>query len=170
MEKHLLVLKPNLKCAIAPLYVKSILKMLPAGILLLVGAFMMKFFNVIEVSSSDLAIAVVAVFFALAFFPMKYKLMNLHFTTYYFYKTHVTSIFKFIKVKRNSLPYTQITNVKIHVSFWERICRAGKIALNASGKGANSMILPYIKKPHEVEEKLQSLMHKYYEDTTGKAP
>ena len=100
---------------------------------------------------------------------MKYKLLMLRFTKYYFYKTHVVSVFKFIKVKRSSLPYTQITNIKIHVSFWDRICGAGKIALNTAERESSGLMLYYIKDPYKLEKMLHSLIHKYYGDSMGKA-
>ena len=167
MEKPLLVLKPNLASAIAPIFAKSFLTMLPAGIALLVIAYLLEFFSIIEASARALMLAVIIGFLVLVFFSMKYKLLMLRFTKYYFYKTHVVSVFKFIKVKRISLPYTQITNIKIHVSFWDRICGAGKIALNAAGNGAPSLILYYIKDPYEIEKMLHSLIHKYYGDSMG---
>lgn len=168
MEKPLLVLKPNLASAIAPIFAKSFLTMLPFGIVLLIIAYLLKLFNIIENSAKTLILIIILGFLVLVFFSMKYKLLMLRFTKYYFYKTHVVSVFKFIKVKRSSLPYTQITNIKIHVSFWDRICGAGKIALNAAGNGAPSLILCYIKDPYEIEKMLHSLIHKYYGDSMGK--
>ena len=167
MEKPLLVLKPNLASAIAPIFAKSFLAMLPAGIVLSIIAYALKLFSIIGYSSKAILITLLLGFLALVFFSMKYKLLMLRFTKYYFYKTHVVSVFKFIKVKRISLPYTQITNIKIHVSFWDRICGAGKIALNAAGNGAPSLILYYIKDPYEIEKMLHSLIHKYYGDSMG---
>ena len=168
MEKPLLVLKPNLGCAIVPLFLKSFFTMIPAGIVLLVTAYALKLLNIIEYSSRAAIITASIVFLALVLFPMKYKLMTIHFTKYYFYKTHVISIFKFINVKRSSLPYTQISNIKIHVSLWDRLCGCGKIALNTSQKETHGMTLYYIKKPHEIEKMLHSLIQKYYGNTMEK--
>src|SRR3989338_7046383 len=168
MEKPLLVLKSNLASAIAPIFIKSFLTMLPFGIVLWIIAYALKFFSIIEVSTGALMLAAMLGFLALVFFKMKYKLLMLRFTKYYFYKTHVISVFKFIKVRRSSLPYTQITNIKIQVSFWDRICGAGKIALNAAENGAPSMILLYIKDPYKIEKMLHSLIQKYYGGSMGK--
>ena len=167
MEKPLLVLKPNLTSAIAPIFLKSFLTMLPFGIALLVIAYILKLFSVIETTRALMLMAMLG-FLALVLFRMKYRLLMLRFTKYYFYKTHVISIFKFIKIRRNSLPYTQITNIKIHVSFWDRICKSGKIALSAAENGAPSMILLYIKDPYKIEKMLHSLIQKYYGGSMGK--
>lgn len=164
MEEPLLVLKPNLKCAIIPLFLKSAFKMIPAGVILLILAFILKFINVVDVTTNDLILTTLIVYFGLSILPMKYKLMNLHFTRYYLYETHIISIFKFITVKRISLPYTQINGIKLHANFWERLFRSGKIALNNSQSGSPGMILLYVKKPYMVEKKLHSLIQKYYKD------
>lgn len=168
MEKPLLVLKPNLASAIVPIFAKSFLTMLPAGIALFIIAYAVKLFNIIEASSRATIITACLVFLALVLFHMKYKLLMLRFTTYYFYKTHVISTFKFIKIKRNSLPYTQLTNIKIHVSFWDRLCRCGKIVLSTAEGGSPGLMLYYIKDPHKIEKMLHSLIHKYYGDSVGK--
>ncbi|MBI2134705.1 PH domain-containing protein [Candidatus Woesearchaeota archaeon] len=168
MEKHLLVLKPNLASAILPLFFKSTLKMLPFGIALLITAYALNFSGIINYSSKAINITAFIVFLALAFLPMKYNLMRLHFTKYYFYKTHVMSIFKFIKVKRSSLPYTQITNIKIIASPWDRLWRTGKIALNTAERGSSGLMLYYIKDPYEIEKMLHSLIQKYYGNSIGK--
>lgn len=170
MEKPLLVLKPNLMSAIVPIFAKSLLTMLPFGIAIFAIAYALKFSDIIGYSSRATAITVFIVFLALVLLRMKYRLLMLRFTKYYFYKTHVISIFKFIKIRRNSLPYTQITNIKIHVSFWDRICGAGKIALNAAEGGSSSLVLYYIKDPYKIEKMLHSLIHKYYGDSMGKPP
>lgn len=170
MEKPLLVLKPNIASAIAPIFAKSFLTMLPAGIVLLVIAYLLKSFSIIEASAKATILTVSLGFLALVFFPMKYRLIMLRFTNYHFYKTHVISTFKFIKIKRNSLPYTQITNIRIYVSFWDRICGSGKIALNTAERGAPGLMLYYIKDPYKIEKMLHSLIHKYYGDSMGKPP
>jgi len=167
MEKPLLILKPSLTSAIVPIFAKSFLKLLPVGIILLIVAYALQFLSIIEASFQSLTMVVSLIFLIVVVFPMKFKLMMLGFTKYYFYKTHVISIFKFIKIKRNSLPYTQITNIKIHISFWDRICRTGKISLSTAERGVPGMILTYIKKPYEIEKMLHSSIHKYYESGVG---
>jgi len=164
MEKPLLVLKPNLVSAILPLFARSFAALLPIGITIMILSLLLKFLGFIGNSAKDLIAIVSAGFLAIAFFHMKYKLMMLHFTRYYFYKTHVISIFKFIKVRRDSLPYTQIANIKVNVSFWDRICRCGKIALNTAGKRNAGLRLYYIKNPHKIEKMLHSLIYEYYAD------
>ena len=59
METPLLVLKPNLASAIAPIFAKSFLTMLPAGIALLVIAYLLEFFSIIEASSRALILTVI---------------------------------------------------------------------------------------------------------------
>ena len=91
-------------------------------------------------------------------FPLLLKVFVLLNTRFYFHHDRVESEFKFIIIKSQSALYSQIVNVRVEVSVWDRICNAGNIVLCTADDREPNVILRYIKDPKKVEHMIYKLI------------
>lgn len=161
-KKELLTLRPSLLNALVPELTKKFLYGLIVGAALLLLYFILSFFKVNYLPSSFqktmLLLAVVVAGFT--FVPLLAKLIILRNTFYHFYVDHVISEFKFFIVRRHSLPYSQMVKMVVEISVWDRLCRAGDIAIFTAEDKHPDVILKYIRNPQKIEQSLYRLMRR----------
>ena len=157
MERPLLVLKPNLLNSIVPtfsknLFYSSMIMLILYGLLTLLEKL-----NIFELGVNKIfwGIILILLFSTLLFLI---KVVILHYTTYSFFRIHVTREFKLFSVKKHSVPYTQITNISIDISIWDRMCKAGDITLNTAEDIAPNLILHYVKDPEKIENGIYKII------------
>lgn len=155
MEKPLLTLKPNLVNALIPLYLKYTIYLAPLFILLYAVSVFRPELQYIS------SIGYLVLFLLLtALIPMIIHVIILGNTHYIFHRGYVIRNFKFIVIKRFSIPYSQIVNVKTDISLWDRICKSGDIILHSAENKAPDLVLHYIKDPLKIEKGLYNLVIK----------
>lgn len=99
-------------------------------------------------------------FVTFALIPTLIKAFVLKFTTYYFFDDHITSEFKFITIKRHSVPYNKITNISTDISIWDRITNAGDVILHTAEDSRSDLTLKYINNINELEKEIYKLIKK----------
>ena len=161
-KKELLTLRPSLLNALVPELSKNLFYALIVGVALLLLYFILSFFKVSFLPSSfqKVLLLLAAVVAGLTFAPLLAKLIVLRNTFYHFYVDHVISEFKFFVVRRFSVPYSQIVNMVVEISIWDRLCRAGDIALFTAEDKHPDFTLKYIRNPQKIEQSLYRLMRK----------
>jgi len=159
METPEFTIKPNIVNALLLVFFKYIIKL---GIISLVLFFFLLFIKSIgffDISIPMLIFWLSSIAFLFTILLLSYRIFILSFTTYYFYKTHLTSEFKFLVKKKFSVSYTQITNVTTDVSVWDRICNAGDIIVHTAENQSSDLTLYYIKDPDKIEHLLYKHAH-----------
>lgn len=157
MSGPLYVMKPNKFNALVPSFFKSLFYsailvavfFIASGALMSLGVLQYPFDNVFW------SLVILAVLTA---FPLLIRMIILLKTTYYFYSGHVSKEFKFFIIKKESVPYSQITNISIDISIWDRICRAGDVILHTAEDKKPDLRLPYMRRPREVERGIYNIM------------
>lgn len=91
-------------------------------------------------------------------FPLLVKIFILLNTKFYFFHDRVESEFKFIMIKSQSALYSQIVNIRVEISVWDRICNAGSVVLCTADDREPNIILRYIKDPKKVEHVIYRLI------------
>ena len=160
MEEPLLKLKPSLLNALLPLFVKNLLY---PSIFVIVAygiIFLLTTLKIISYSTSSIILYLIIILIVLTISPLIFKLIVLSNTTYHFYKDHISYEFKFFKVTRHSIPYSQITNIESKISLWDRLSSAGDIHLHTSDERSENLIIQYIKNPRKIEESIHVLINK----------
>ena len=160
MEKPLLTLKPNIPNAVIPTLIKDLVYSFIFTAIIFVLIMAAKTFNFVTYPTKTIIfwLIIVLLFFTAA--PLAFRLIKLHNTYYYFFRTHVMSEFKFIKVKRDSIPYPQIVSITTNISLWDRFCQAGDVILRTAEDKAPDLVLYYIKKPKKIEADLYKMIFK----------
>ncbi|MBR9676250.1 PH domain-containing protein [Candidatus Woesearchaeota archaeon] len=92
--------------------------------------------------------------------PTIYKFVILYNIKYHFFKTHVLSEFKLLKIDRKSIPYSQVVNITTNISLWDRLCKAGDIILHTADDEAPNLTLYYIDDPVKVEQFIYGMIKK----------
>ncbi|MFH1664331.1 MAG: hypothetical protein ABH986_06040, partial [archaeon] len=126
MEKHLLVLKPSLFNALIPTFIKNLVYSFIVVLILFGVSVLLETVNIINTYSNKLFwLIIILIVFSIG--PLIIKMIVLFNTNYYLFKTHVLSEFRFLAVKKQSVPYNQIVNISVDISIWDRVCNAGNI-------------------------------------------
>lgn len=159
MEKPLLVLKPNIVNALFPLFLRNFFYSFIIVIFLFGLSFVLKQSHIIDYPTRKIIFWLIFFLIAMLIIPLLFKLISLYYTKYYFFKSHVTSEFKFIRIKRYSVPYHQIVNITTRISLWDRICKAGDITLHTAEDKSADLVLYYIKNPMKIESGLYKMIH-----------
>ena len=158
MQKPLLILQPSLINAIIP----SILKNLFISIIICIAFFILylplTLLKIIVYNTTHIILSLLAVLLIITIIPLIIELIILKSTRYYFFRTHIIHEFKFINIKRKSVPYSQIVNVSNDISLWDRFCKAGDITLHTAEDEDPDIKLKYIKKPKIVENAIYKMV------------
>lgn len=161
MENPVMTLKPSIINALLPTYMKWFFYCLLVAFGFFIVYIILKAANVVPYSFGFAVLFLLLMASGIALIPLAIRILSLANTNYYFYDTHVVSEFKFFKIKRYSVPYHQIAQVTMDMSFWDRFCKAGDIVLHTAEQKAPNLVLYYVKNPHELEHRLYSLVHKH---------
>jgi len=159
MERKVLLFRPNLINALVPEFFKNLLYSTIMSGSFFVLYYIFKFLGRIDYPVKSVISWLLLVVVVFSIFPLVTKLIILKNTYYHFYHDHLISEFRFFSVKRHSVPYNQIVNIVINVSFWDRFCRAGTIRIHTAEQKHN-LTLKYIKDPEKIERALYNLMGK----------
>ncbi len=159
MEKPEFTIKPNIINALLLVFLKYIIKLGLISIVLFFFLLIIKSMGFFEISIGTLIFWLASIVFLFTILLLSYKIFILSFTTYYFYKTHLTSEFKFLVKKKFSVSYTRITNITTDVSVWDRICNAGDVIVHTAENKAPDLTLYYIKNPDKIEHLLYKHAH-----------
>ncbi len=156
MGKRVLILKPSIVNGLLPITFRYFLYAVVVSMVLFLIDYILRNFNLIEFSSRWWIILIGAVILVL---PSAAKLIKLHYTTYYFYASHVESEFRFMTIKKHAVPYSQIVDVSVEISLWDRLTRAGNITLHTAEEKAPSLVLYYLRKPEQIEKIIHKMIY-----------
>jgi len=162
MEKPLLTLKPSIINALTPIFLKYlflsfILTLILYGIIILIKAL-----NILELSNKKIFLRLAVFLFIFSIAPMLFRIIILISTKYYFFETNLLSEFKFIIIRRHSVPYHQIVNIETKISLWDRFCKAGDIVLHtAEDNTIPDLVLSYMKDPEKIEKSIYHMIHSH---------
>ena len=159
MEKPELTIKPNILNALLLVFLKYLLKLGLISFILFLLLLLIRTIGFFQIPVSTLIVWFVGLVLLFTLLLLSYRIFILSFTTYYFYRTHLTSEFKFLVKKKFSVSYTQITNVTTDVSVWDRICNAGDIIVHTAENQSSDLTLYYIKDPDKIEHLLYKHAH-----------
>ena len=152
MERPLAVLKPNLVNALIPIFVRNFV----ASIVIVFALF-----AVLQIMEYSLDIMwLIIILILISTLPLTINIFILYFTTYYFFSDRVISQFKFIKIDKHSALYHKIVNIRVDISIWDRICKAGDIVIHTAENRAADLTLKYIKNPEKVEKGIYDLIQR----------
>ena len=154
------VLKPSLLNGLIPIAIRKVPKAFIITVVIGVLALFFRLIKVLPFTYSLIFFLLIIIFLILTFIPLAIDFFTLLFTKYIFFKDHVIFEFKFLVVKRRSVPYSQIVGIQTNISIWDRICNAGDIVLYTAEDKAPEIVLYYIRNPLHVEKHLYSVMGK----------
>ena len=160
MPKEPLVLQPRLFNALVPSFLKNLLIIIIIAAIVSVILFVLRFFEILSFTNETFILYSIILIIVLSISSLLIKIMVLTSTKYYFHSDHITKEEKIIKVKKHSIPYNQITDVRTHISFWDRISGAGRINLHTAEEGVE-FALASIQNPEKVESYLHNLISKH---------
>lgn len=163
MENPILILKPSVINALVPVFLKKLFYFILILGFLLGGAWLLRYFDVIDPSTEDALIGLGILSLLFFLLPILFQFVFLYNTQYVFYETHVVSEFELMIVKRHTTPYHQIVNITSDVSIWDRLCNAGDLTMHTAEDRLPDLTLKFIKNPNEVEKKIYTLMQKQKE-------
>ena len=159
MEKPWAI-KPSIPNAILPNLLRNFFYAIVIGLVVYGIAWLLRFFKLIPYSDLTIKSTIISLAAIFAIIPLLVKIIVLYNTTYYIFKTHIVSEMEFIKVIKHTVPYSQITDMAVDVSIWDRICRAGDIVLHTGNEQRPSLKLQYIKNVQDVERIIHSKISK----------
>lgn len=158
-EKHLHMLKPRIMVAIFPHLFRNLLYSLPV-VLGIIGVYFLVKKPLGMTYPIGLVIAVACfVLFVIAIMPLFATIFRMHFTKYYFYRTHLVKQVKIITVRKQSVPYHQIVNITTRISVWGRIWNTGDIIVHTVEENIEDIVLEYIKDPNKIETSIYQMVH-----------
>ena len=163
MEKPLLILKPSLVNAILPTFLRNLFYAFILVLILFGIAIVLETFNIVDYPNKVLWL--LGLLLVISIGSVLVKIINLFNTSYYFFKTHVSREFEFFTVKKQSAPYSQIVNISVDISIWDRVCNAGDITLHTAEDVAPDLILHFIKEPEKIERGIYNLIHRVKKPT-----
>ncbi len=158
---HPLLLKPSIINALLPTFARNCFYAAIIGAFLWVLSFIPTGLGILRYNpvQGTIAFVIFIILFSLA--PLSLRVLVLSCTTYSFEKTHVTKEFRFIIVKKQTVPYHQINRISVDISFWDRLCNAGDIALHTADEDKPDLVLHYIPEP----QKIETLLYSYIKGT-----
>lgn len=153
MEKPLAVLKPDLVNALIPIFVRNFSA---SAVIVITLYAVLKYF--LEYSLQTIWLVILLLL--MSTLPLTVNIFVLKFTTYYFFSDRIVSQYKLLKVDKHSAPYHKIVNIKVDISIWDRICKAGDIVIHTAENRAADLTLKYIKNPEHVEKGIYNLIQR----------
>jgi len=158
MEKPLAILKPSLINALAAIFIRNIFYSFIIILVLYGVSILLETFNILDPINKVFWVIIILLLVLIV--PLLIQTVILHNTLYYFFRTHVSRELKFFVVKKHSVPYSQIVNITIDISIWDRICKAGDITLHTAEDKTPDLVLHYIKEPEKIEKHIYAMMHR----------
>lgn len=113
--------KPKIIVALLPTFLRNILYAIPFTIVLFGIYYIIDIFANFELQNEVILFGIITFILIISILPLIAKIVIMTSTRYLFYKTHVVSEIRLIKVKRQSMPYHQIINLSVHVILWNRL-------------------------------------------------
>jgi len=156
MKKRTLILKPSVVNGLVPITFRYFLYAVVVSVVLFLVENILKNFNLIEISFKWWTVLIGLVILVL---PSGSKLIKLRRTTYSFYTSHVESEFRFLTIKKHSVPYSQIVDMTLEISLWDRLTKAGNITLHTAEEKTPSLVLYYIRKPEQIEKIIYRMIY-----------
>ena len=156
-EKAKLTLKPHLTNALIPLFLKNLTYTITITFILLFVTIILEKLNIFTLNNKFLWTIILIIL--LTTISIIFKAMTLNSTNYHLYKTHLIKEYKLINIKKEYVPYSQIANITVEISLWDRICNAGDIRIHTSDDSVD-IILNFIENPQEIEKKIYTLVNK----------
>ena len=155
MEKPMFIVKPNIINSLVPIFIKETIAAIPISIMVYL------IMIILSLPKAQINFWLILIISSVLLVPLLIRTTILKFTNYIFYRNYVINEFRLIFLKKHSLPYRQITNIRVDVSLWDRICHAGDIVLHTAENKAPDLILKYIKYPEKIERYIYQLMRRY---------
>jgi len=112
-----------------------------------------------ELTIKQIIYPLIIALFVILIISLLIKIVILSSTKYYFFNNHITSEFKLIIIKRHSVPYHQIVNIRTDISLWDRFCKAGDIVLHTAEDKDPDLVLNYIKDPEKIERAIYNMIY-----------
>lgn len=86
------------------------------------------------------------------------------FTEFRFYPQYVERRYKFLREKIHSVRYTNITDIKVERSVWDRVCGVGDLVFHTANEAygdssVHALVLKDIKHPHTLRDELDRRIH-----------
>lgn len=104
-------------------------------------------------------------------FHMVFQIMQYKYITYSFYKDHMIYKDDFLNQHKKNILYSNIKEVEIRRSIWDRILNFGIIVIytNAENDASNGLVIYGLKDPNVYYEKIDDLIHnkKYLEKNSA---
>lgn len=157
MEKPILILRPSVVNALFPSMMKSIGISLVVTAFIYGIAFLLNLLNIINLTMKFTILSILIPFVIIALIPFTVLLIILRCTTYFFYHSNITKQFKLVIIKKHSVLYNQITNLKIQISLWDRLTNAGDIVMHTA-EHSDDLTLKFIPNTEEIEHKIYNLI------------
>lgn len=152
--------KPRIIVAILPLFLKNLIYAIPISFIFYALYFLINSFIKFNIQTKTLIFWLIIFTSIIAIIPLIKKIINLAYTKYKFYKTHLVSEVKIINIKRQSVPYHQIINITVNMGVWNRIWNTGDLIIRTAEENYPNIILKYIKNPHKIESSIHHLILK----------
>lgn len=94
-------------------------------------------------------------------FHMFFQIMQYKYITYSFYKDHMIYKDDFLNQHKKNILYSNIKEVEIRRSIWDRILNFGIIVIytNAENDASNGLVIYGLKNPNFYYEKIDDLIH-----------
>jgi len=156
MEKPILVLKPSIPNGLIPIFLKHLFYSLIVGLVLFLVSYVLKWVGVIDFPTS---LWIFLIWLAVLLLPTGLHLIRLANIKYYFFRTHVEYEYRLITIKKQSVPYSQIADITVKISLWDRLTNAGNITLHTAEERAPSLVLFYIRDPEKVEKVIYKMLY-----------
>ena len=160
MEKPLFVTKPHIINGLFPIFLKNLTYSVVFSLILYAVSFILRYFNLINYSNAVIISFLIGLAIVIALVPLFIKIINLGTTTYYFFKNHLVSESGLFGKAKHSVPYSQITDLAIDVSLWDKLCNAGDLTLHTANDQNPDLVLYYLKDIDTIENILNKAIHK----------
>ncbi|MBN2566691.1 PH domain-containing protein [Candidatus Woesearchaeota archaeon] len=173
MQRPLAVLRPSIANAILPQFLKNLSWSFLATLAAFAVLSIFRLFNVMGwfgMGAVPFMLGIVALWLLLALIPLLIRIIYLSNVTYHFYPSHLLSEFRFLSVKRFSIPYSQIVNVSVNVSLWDRLTGNGDMIIHSAENNAPDMYLYSVRNPEKVEQWLYSMIQRQRAGFAGAPP
>lgn len=164
-DEPVFVLSPDLVNALVPSLIKNFLISLGISILVYLFFSLLTFISKAKVYGGALISTIIVVFLIFLIIPFLINMFILKFTKYEFYSSNIVKQFKFIMIKKHAIIYDKILEVKLDISIWDRLTKAGDIQLVSADDSSPNLVLKYIKEPEKVEKNIYQLIRKVNKTT-----
>ncbi|UCD03583.1 MAG: PH domain-containing protein [Candidatus Woesearchaeota archaeon] len=164
MERPIAILKPSITNAIVPIFIRNLvflcaLLFAAYAILQFFGLPIYTTWSIMEYQIHTAWLILISIL-VIAILPLTINILILYFTKYYFFRDRAISEFKFIVIKTHAVIYNRIADIKVKISLWDRLCKAGDVTLHTAENDVPDLTLKYIKNPRNVEQAVYNLINK----------